>query len=223
MKTLFRNPLPIWNSLLLVSVIFATFILPVLSVQFQIVIFRPVYSLIYLAAILSLEKRRKDILVLFGLTLFLEWISILFNWEGITTLAKGMSVLFFLVVVVSLIWQIAAAKRVDFDVILNAIVGYLLTGLIFTMFISYIMQHDPDAYNVSILPGTPGSIKTGTSVPLYYSFVTLATLGYGDIVPLKPYTRSLATWITISGQFYIAIIISLLVGKFLSQRGEENK
>jgi hypothetical protein len=82
--------------------------------------------------------------------------------------------------------------------------------------VTIIVKNDPGAY--SNLP--PDLIREGrvdAGVPLYYSFVTIASLGYGDICPLKPYTRSLATLITVSGQFYIAIIVALLVGKFSSK------
>jgi Na+/H+-dicarboxylate symporter len=52
---------------------------------------------------------------------------------------------------------------------------------------------------------------------MYYGFITMTTVGYGDILPLKPYTRSLATFIAVAGQFYMAIIVALLVGKFAAQ------
>jgi hypothetical protein len=51
---------------------------------------------------------------------------------------------------------------------------------------------------------------------IYYTFVTFTTLGYGDIIPLQPISKSLALLISISGQIYIAIIIAMLVGKYAS-------
>jgi hypothetical protein len=79
------------------------------------------------------------------------------------------------------------------------------------------MQYDSGAfsYNQSQIEGSEKYLSK--SVPLYYSFITLASVGYGDIVPLKPYTRSIATFIAVSGQFYIAVIVALLVGKFSAQ------
>jgi voltage-gated potassium channel len=53
---------------------------------------------------------------------------------------------------------------------------------------------------------------------LYYSFVTLASLGYGDIIPLVPLARTLAYMEAISGQLYIAIMLAGLVGLFLKHR-----
>ncbi len=57
---------------------------------------------------------------------------------------------------------------------------------------------------------------------IYYTFVTFTTLGYGDIVPLVPISKSLSLVISISGQFYIAIIIAMLVGKYASKTGPDN-
>jgi hypothetical protein len=61
------------------------------------------------------------------------------------------------------------------------------------------------------------------STYLYYGLVTLSTLGYGDIVPTMPFSKSLAILTSISGQLYIAIIIAMLVGKFASQKNEEQE
>ena len=57
---------------------------------------------------------------------------------------------------------------------------------------------------------------------LYYSFVTLTTLGYGDITPEGSIARVIAYLAAIVGQFYIAILVGTLVGMYLSQRKHED-
>ena len=52
----------------------------------------------------------------------------------------------------------------------------------------------------------------------YYSFVTLTTLGYGDITPATPYARALSNLEAIFGQFYIAILVAALVGIYIANR-----
>ena len=47
---------------------------------------------------------------------------------------------------------------------------------------------------------------------IYFSFVTLATLGYGDITPITPIARGLAVFEAIVGQFYLAVLVARLVG-----------
>jgi voltage-gated potassium channel len=207
-----------WNTTLLVAVIFAAFVLPVLPVAWNRSLFRAVFTLIYISAILSLEKRSNYLLILFFTTLLVQWLSGMFNLPILLSISKGFNVVFFLVIVVSLIRQIATARNVSPKVILDSFVGYLLLGLIFSVFVAFIMQEDPGAFSSQKTDETQTEESLNRSVPLYFSYVTQASLGYGDIVPLKPYTRSLATLIAITGQFYIAIIVALLVGKFSARQ-----
>jgi voltage-gated potassium channel len=220
MKKINLGKSAVWNTLLLVSVIFAVFVLPVLPAGWNRSIFQSVFTIIYISAILSLERRSKYLLILFISTLLLEWLSGIFNLQMqiILSISKGFQIIFFVVIVVLLIRQIATARNVSPKVILDSFIGYLLLGLVFSVFVAFIMQQDPTAFSRQKTDETQTEESLNRSVPLYYSFVTQASLGYGDIVPLKPYTRSLATLITITGQFYIAIIVALLVGKFSSKQ-----
>ena len=52
---------------------------------------------------------------------------------------------------------------------------------------------------------------------LYFSFVTLTTLGYGDVIPVSHLARSTTMLIAVTGQLYMTILIAMLVGKFLSR------
>jgi hypothetical protein len=212
------NP-ALWNTLLLISLFIAIFILPVLPVNMHKALFRAAYSFIYLSAIFSLEKRGKYLLILFVSTIAIEWLSGVLDLYFVAIAAKVVNIVFFLVITGLLINQIATAKKVSTGIILQSVAGYLLLGLAFSIFVLFIMQNDPAAFTVA--PGS--SAENGKSmeqgIPLYFSFVSLATLGYGDILPLKAYTRSLAIFIAVSGQFYIAVIVALLVGKFSAQQG----
>jgi hypothetical protein len=147
----------------------------------------------------------------------MQWISTLFNLEILSDISKGLSVLFFLLVVFSLIRQIALAKDVSAGVILGSLTGYLLIGIVYSLFIFFIIRTVPGAYSSQM-----GEIIQGAhfdaSPPFYYTFITISSTGYGDIVPLKPISRSLATMMAVSGQFYIAVIVALLVGKFSSKK-----
>ena len=218
MRRIIYGSTALWNTILLFSVIFAVFILPILPGVWHRSLFRTVYTFIYFSAILSLEKRNNSLLFLFVSTLLTEWVSGILNLSILLSLAKLVNIIFFLVIVVSLIREIATARKVSSGVILGSVAGYLLLGLIFSIFIIFIMQNDPGAFSSPARQVVESEESVNASVPVYFSFVTLATLGYGDIVPLKPYTRSLATLIAVTGQFYIAIIVALLVGKFSAQK-----
>lgn len=89
----------------------------------------------------------------------------------------------------------------------NAVSIYLLVGLAFAYLYCFITQFNPGAFSF------PGS---GQNVPqtdlVYFSFVTLTTVGYGDIYPAMKVTRVLANIESIFGVFYIAVIIGRMVG-----------
>ena len=71
---------------------------------------------------------------------------------------------------------------------------------------------------------TPGSFKIATANEIafsdysYYSFVTLTTLGYGDITPLTHAAQMLSVLEAAIGQFYLAVLIAGLVGKYIAQK-----
>ena len=211
----------IWISVLLISVILVAFIIPVLPVSMHKITFNIGYTIIYFAALFSLKKRGKRIIALFVIVTLLEWITAILNLELINDISKGFNVLFFLVIVIALIHQIASAKEVLVEVILGSIAGYLLLGIIFSMFIMVIARNVPEAYSIQLNSTDVPSKIVDASPPLYYSYVTLSSLGYGDIVPLKPISRSLSTLMTVIGQLYIAIIVAMLVGKFAAQQSSK--
>jgi voltage-gated potassium channel len=91
---------------------------------------------------------------------------------------------------------------------------YLLMGLIWAILYGLIFQFWPGAFNG--MEGVNGKVSMDTL--LYYSFVTLAGLGYGDITPIVPLARTLAYFEVISGQLYIAVLLAGLVGLFLNDR-----
>lgn len=81
---------------------------------------------------------------------------------------------------------------------------YLFAGLLFGV----VYWHLEQAWPGSLSGGAPFSLSTA----IYYSFVTLATLGYGDIVPRTEVARGVAVLEAIGGQLYVAVLVAKLVG-----------
>ena len=110
--------------------------------------------------------------------------------------------------------QIALDSKVSTNRIIGAICVYLMLGVIWALMYSLLE---------AAVPGSFGGIVersiTGAWDPdwVYFSFVTLTTLGYGDILPLTISARSLAYFEAIVGQFYLAILVAGLVGAYLSE------
>jgi len=95
--------------------------------------------------------------------------------------------------------------RVTLDRIMGAIVLYLLLGVAFAIAYDSIATHVPGAF-AGAFQGTPGFERWA-----YFSFVTLTTVGYGDITPVATIARSVATFEAFVGQLYPAVILARLV------------
>jgi hypothetical protein len=95
--------------------------------------------------------------------------------------------------------------RVTLDRVMGAIVLYLLLGLVFAFAYESVFRQVPGAF-AGALDG-PDTLERWA----YFSFVTLTTVGYGDITPVAKIARALATFEAFIGQLYPAIILARLV------------
>jgi hypothetical protein len=99
-----------------------------------------------------------------------------------------------------------------FDSISGAICGYLFLGLGWSIFYVLINDFQPDSFQIDpALARTADAQHLLLNVMTYYSFITLTTIGYGDVVPMTPLTRTLAWMEAVSGQFYLAVVVASLV------------
>ncbi len=94
---------------------------------------------------------------------------------------------------------------------------YLLIGLIWALGFAILESLSPGAFRHEEVVGREAVIQ----VFVYYSLVTLSTLGYGDVVPLLPFARSLAAIEAIVGQLYIAVFVATLVARLLTREDSE--
>jgi voltage-gated potassium channel Kch len=92
-----------------------------------------------------------------------------------------------------------------------ALSAYLLVGLFMGVLFTAIAARSPGAFLVLGTAPSPGTFDLGTGV--YFSFVTLTTLGYGDIVPANELSRGLAIFEAVSGQLYLAVLVAALVNR----------
>jgi len=101
------------------------------------------------------------------------------------------------------------------DTIRGAICAYFMFGTCWAFLFGAVAAADPGAF---IAAGAPGRAFDATAEPMmYFSFVTLTTLGYGDILPVSEPARLLAWMEAVLGQLYLAIVVARLVGLHLSQ------
>jgi ion channel len=107
-----------------------------------------------------------------------------------------------------------SAQRVTADSVFASLVVYQLVGLFFAEAYTLVEMVHPGSFH---FPNT-GAVPAGSEHVelLYFSFVTVATLGYGDILPLTSFARGVVVIEAIAGQFYVAVVVAILVGAFFA-------
>ncbi|MGJ0485745.1 MAG: ion channel [Methylomicrobium sp.] len=175
------------------------------------------YSALMLMGIWGLPRENnlfKFGLALALLTVTLTTINIFYDSIAIELCISAAALLFSIGSAVIAAKHVIGGTQVDRNLLFGAMCVYLLMGLIWAILYGLIFQFWPGAFNG--MEGVNGKVPMDTL--LYYSFVTLAGLGYGDITPVIPLARTLAYFEVISGQLYIAVLLAGLVGLFLNDR-----
>ena len=134
-------------------------------------------------------------------------------------MSDGFSFLALAVVAVAILRQVLEAKRVSRDVVEGAVCVYILLGAAWAFLFSFVETFHPGAFQlppphtISALP----VVDEARQRFIYYSFVTLTTVGYGDITPVAPLAQRLAVLEAMFGQLYLGILIARLVGLHIAQ------
>ncbi len=110
--------------------------------------------------------------------------------------------------------SLLTGNRIDANMLMGSICVYILVGICWSIFYYFEAVIHPGAFK-GIAADTG---KQQFTELLYYSYVTLSTLGYGDITPVTPIARTLAFLEALFGQFYIAILVASFVGMHLTSK-----
>jgi len=125
------------------------------------------------------------------------------------------AILFCGFVVLNLLKFILSTPRVSLDILCAAIADYLMLGLLWSFAYQLVAQILPDSFFFT-LGSAPRHVPTGFEA-FYFSFATLMTVGYGDIIPASNFSRRLAVTESIAGVFYVTILVARLVAIYSSE------
>jgi len=118
------------------------------------------------------------------------------------------SFLLFACFCVLLIKQLIKIKDISLQFILGPILGFLYLGIIGGVIFEFVHFLDPNSFQL---------IKEFSGYSFYYfSFISMTSVGFGDITPLTAPAQSLTLVMTIIGQFYLVIVIGVFVGKYIN-------
>ena len=120
--------------------------------------------------------------------------------------------------VVSLLGFVLRAARVDAEVLCAAISAYLMLGLLWSFAYILVARIAPDSF--SFANSADANERMDGFNAFYFSFVTLSTVGFGDVTPVSKVARTLAIMEAITGMFYVAVLIARLVSMYSPSRTE---
>jgi voltage-gated potassium channel len=104
--------------------------------------------------------------------------------------------------------RVLLTGHVDLNIITGSVALYLILGFIWAILYTFLVQLQPEA----ITGLAPENWVSSLSTMTYFSFVTLTTLGYGDISPVTPIAEVLVILEAVTGMFYFAIVVASLIG-----------
>jgi voltage-gated potassium channel len=198
------------------SILFGSLIIPVEWFENWVM---PVFLLCNIASgVLLVAKRRTLSRFMFS---FLVISVVMFSMGFINSeiehrfsyIKLGSYFIFFAIVTIEIIKQVWKAKIVGKNVILGVISGYISLGLLAFFLCLSIEIITPNSF--SGIVSIPGVNTDTTEQLMYYSYVTLMTIGYGDILPITPIAQKASVFIGLIGQFYLVIITAVVVGKYI--------
>jgi hypothetical protein len=171
------------------------------------------FSVILITGAITASRNRIFRMLVFSwglLTFIFVWVRYLFPHGTLIFIANCLA-LFFLVLLTALILgQAFREGPTTSHRIMGAVAAYLLLGIIWSLAYYLVTLRIPEAFNVQG-PLALGGGEALQSHLFYFSFVTLTTLGYGDIVAVHPMARMLVILEGVAGQLFPAILIARLV------------
>ena len=171
------------------------------------------FSLILIAGAITVSRNRIFRTLVFSwgfLNFVFLWTRYLFPYQTLVFATNCLSLVFLVLLTFLILSQIFREGPTTSHRIMGAVAAYLLLGVIWSLAYDLIALRMPEAFNVQG-PLTLGDGEVLQSHLFYFSFVTLTTLGYGDIVAVHPIARMLVILEAATGQLFPAILIARLV------------
>nr|WP_299072992.1 potassium channel family protein [uncultured Allomuricauda sp.] len=189
----------------------------------------PILFLLNLIAGILLISKRKEFFWFFLILLIAS--SIIFGLAqahgemtlDISYMQFGIYFAFYLLITYEIIKQVWYSPAVDKKVILGMASGFICLGLIGFYVYMAIELTNPNSFDGGLLHMQETYPNTLTEQLMYFSFITLLTIGYGDIVPITPLAQKASILIGLVGQFYLVIVTAVVVGKFINQNKTNSK
>ncbi len=205
------------------SILIGSLVIPIFWFEYWIM---PVLLLLNIASGLLLASKKKG---LFRFLLVFLSLSILMVITGFVSSFVDMDFnylklasyfIFYAIVTIEIIKQVWKARVVGKNVILGLVSGYISLGLLAFFLCLTIEMIYPNSFS-GLMTGSATKNEI-TEQLMYFAYITLMTIGYGDILPITPIAQKATIFIGLIGQFYLVVLTAIVVGKYINQKSTNN-
>lgn len=178
---------------------------------------RLLIAAVFLSALLAVAGRGSLLAgsLLAGTAILGQWVGFFIPAAAAFSLLPALAFLIF--VIARVLGYILSATEVDNETLCACLSGFLMIGLLWATGYILLGQLDPHAFNFTL----PGQTMDGFEA-FYFSFVTLSTIGYGDITPVSRVAKMLCVMEAITGMFYVAVLVARLVSIYSSSANQKS-
>ncbi|QVL56769.1 MAG: two pore domain potassium channel family protein [Simkaniaceae bacterium] len=173
--------------------------------------------IVFLSAIFNCDhsKKIKIVSTCFAVpALIFQWLNLGFHSRTLTLLFLFFSMIFIFIMTASIIKKVVINARVRLETLKGVVCAYFMVAFGFSFAYFFIALLLPHSFHFSNLNPAILSHSHFLSEMMYFSFVTLLCIGYGDVIAIRDIAQTLAILEGIIGQFYIAILVSRLVAVY---------
>jgi hypothetical protein len=175
-------------------------------------------SAVMMVAALWAAGVHRPVVALFVPTLLAQTLAVLWGGEVLTATALFLRIAFFGYTTGLIMWRTLREAEVSLDTIAGAACAYTLLAVVWASMYLLLEFLHPGSFHIPE-DWLMGAARDPSAALVYFSFVTLTTVGYGDITPAWAGAGGLAVSEAIVGQLYLAITVARLVGLHTSGRG----
>jgi hypothetical protein len=180
-------------------------------------------AFVLVAALVETVRSRRNVIValILGLPAIALRVVAAFTQDSMpmNTTVVTLTALFIGFLIWNLLHDLNRGDRSTGEQIFGALCAYVFIGLLFAVIYAHMEYRQPGSFATSQALMASDVMQESNLFPLftYFSFITLTTLGYGDITPIAEHARTLAWFEALLGQLYLAVMVAGFVAMHISE------
>jgi len=182
------------------------------------------FSIVMLASVMAVSENRSNFLiagVLFVFVLISRWAADFDKNVTLLLISNMFTIINLVFIAGTMLATIIQRKEISLDDVYGTICVYLLVGLVFAFLFFSIESYYPGAFNFTAMG--PVSASTQLINLIYFSFITITTVGYGDILPISMMAKTLSYMEAIFGQVYLTVLVARLIAIYVADLARKGK